>query len=127
MKLTCWFFYLDPYGFNVSIEVTQIKPRSIELTWSGIPYPQEKYVNIYRAIYESDSEKENYSTFKVAKREAASKTIIMDLKSNTKYQILLELYLSNGKIKTSNVVNFKTKLDTIPQSGQQGTSSNCDF
>ncbi|XP_044730252.1 putative epidermal cell surface receptor isoform X2 [Chrysoperla carnea] len=106
---------IDVFNFNVTIEANQIKSRSVEITWSGIPYPQEKYVNIYRAIYESDKDKENYSKFKLAKRDAITKTIITDLKPNTNYQLILELYLSNGKVKTSNVLNFKTREDIVSQ------------
>ena len=71
---------MDLYSEHVS-------GNSIDLAWSGVPNPQQKYVNLYRVLYVEDDKNsiETQSVFKVAKFDSMKAMRIKRLKLDTRY------------------------------------------
>jgi len=103
--------YVDPYDFLPQLSVLNITWNSVEVGWTGIPSPDQKFVNIYRVIYHSinsDITREESSVFKISKLDSPKRLVVNGLDSDLEYQIWLEAYLTNGKIVKSNVEEFRT-------------------
>jgi len=103
--------FTDIYDFKLNIQVAEVESNSVEVSWDGVPSPDQKFVNIYRVIYHANSEnhiRDEASVFKISKIDSPKRMYITDLQSDLDYQIWLEAYLTNGKMTKSNVAEFRT-------------------
>ncbi|KAK2701316.1 hypothetical protein QYM36_020027, partial [Artemia franciscana] len=70
----------DPYNFNISLSVTRIAEMSADLNWTGVPYPEDKYVTLYRVLFQGDGDPDTAAAFKLAKYDAPSFMTVKELK-----------------------------------------------
>lgn len=96
----------DEYDFHVKLKKEKIGPYASDITLEGVPQPQSKYVHVVRATYKTDSDADQMIVFKVPKN---SKITLENLKPGRRYKVWLDLYLTNGKILSADVVEFLTK------------------
>ena len=40
--------FTDVFAFDLDLHVEDIRDGSVEVSWSGVPSPDQKFVNIYR-------------------------------------------------------------------------------
>ncbi|XP_045125516.1 uncharacterized protein LOC123512922 isoform X3 [Portunus trituberculatus] len=105
----------DPYDFEIGIRTGKITSQTAELLYSGIPEPEVKYVSVYRVVYINDNERTDSQTFKIPQSGQDKMVYISELKPDVKYVVWLEAFLSNGRKKKSNVVEFSTKAGQLPK------------
>lgn len=105
----------DPYDFEIGIRTDKISSQTAELFYSGVPEPEVKYVNVYRVVYINDNERTDSQSFKIPKTGEEKKIFLSQLKPDVKYVVWLEAFLSNGRKKKSNVVEFSTKAGQLPK------------
>lgn len=105
----------DPYDFEIDIRTGKITSQTAELLYSGIPEPEVKYVSVYRVVYINDNERTDSQTFKIPQSGQDKMVYISELKPDVKYVVWLEAFLSNGRKKKSNVVEFSTKAGQLPK------------
>lgn len=107
--------FVDPYAFEIEITAGKVSSQTAELFYSGIPEPEEKYVNVYRVVYLREVERIDAQTFKIPKTGQERKVFLNDLKPDIEYQVWLEAYLSNGRKKKSNVLTITTRAGELPK------------
>ena len=59
--------FSDIYDFNIELHVDEVGGDSAEISWSGVPSPDQKFVNIYRLV--------QFFTFKFSKSRIQHNTI----------------------------------------------------
>merc|ERR1712032_406013 len=47
--------FIDQYDFKPALSVLNVSDHAVEVGWSGVPSPDQKFVNIYRVIYHSSA------------------------------------------------------------------------
>ncbi|XP_050740420.1 uncharacterized protein LOC127010411 isoform X2 [Eriocheir sinensis] len=104
----------DPYDFEIGIRLGKVSSQTAELFYSGVPEPEVKYVNIYRVVYINDNDRTDSQSFKIPKTGQDKKMFLSELKPDVKFVVWLEAFLSNGRKKKSNVVEFTTKAGQLP-------------
>lgn len=77
---------VDPYTFSVELFSERVSGTTIDLGWTGVPSPQQKYVNLYRVLYVEDDKNsiETQSVFKVAKFDSMKSMRLKRLKMDTR-------------------------------------------
>ncbi|CAG4931432.1 unnamed protein product [Parnassius apollo] len=101
--------YVDPYNWSVTVEVHAVGSEAAELTWHGVPVPAERWVRVYRAAHACGASRREHDAFRLAARDLPPTVTLTGLQPNSKCRVWLELFLTNGKVKTSNVVEIHTK------------------
>jgi hypothetical protein len=66
--------------------VDEVTKQIVSVSWSGVPTPHQKFVNIYRILYLEDHSNslEGRSVFKVAKIDSSRSARISHLRPDTK-------------------------------------------
>lgn len=111
----CFMLLSDPYAFDVVINAGKISSQTAEIFYSGVPEPEEKYVNVYRAVYVREDERVDAQTFKIPKIRSPKMIFLNELKPDIVYQVWLEAFLSNGRKKKSNVISITTRAGALPK------------
>ncbi|XP_073950661.1 stranded at second transmembrane protein isoform X2 [Choristoneura fumiferana] len=107
--------YVDPYNWSVSIEARTVGSEAAELTWRGIPSPAERWVRVYRASHACGGARREHDAFRLAARDLPPSITLTGLEPDTRCRVWLELFLTNGKVKTSNVLEINTKSLDSPE------------
>jgi len=99
---------VDDFSFTIALQTGKIAEQNAELIWEGVPFPEDKFVNIYQVLYQSDNQKEQKNYFKVADRETTKKAVLTDLKPGTRYLLFLRRLIN-----VSPLVNYTTGIYKI--------------
>ncbi|XP_041968891.1 putative epidermal cell surface receptor isoform X2 [Aricia agestis] len=106
--------YIDPYNWTVEVEAREVGAEAVELTWRGVPMPAEKWVRVYRAAHDC-GDRHDHDAFRLATRDSQPAITLTGLEADTKCRVWLDLFLTNGKVKTSNVLEIHTKSLDSPE------------
>ncbi|KAJ8713886.1 hypothetical protein PYW08_007506 [Mythimna loreyi] len=106
--------YVDPYNWTVTIEARSVGAAAAEVWWRGVPAPAERWVRVYRGAHACGARREQ-DEFRLATRDLPPAITLTGLEPNTKCRVWLEMFLTNGKIKTSNVLEINTKSEDSPE------------
>ncbi|XP_063387665.1 putative epidermal cell surface receptor [Cydia fagiglandana] len=107
--------YIDPYNWSVQLEARSVGAEAAELTWRGVPAPAERWVRVYRAAHACGAGRREHDAFRLAVRDQAPAITLTGLEPDTRCRVWLELFLTNGKVKTSNVLEINTKSLDSPE------------
>ncbi|XP_063539026.1 putative epidermal cell surface receptor [Cydia strobilella] len=107
--------YVDPYNWSVQLEARSVGSEAAELTWRGVPAPAERWVRVYRAAHACGGGRREHDAFRLAVRDQAPAITLTGLQPDTRCRVWLELFLTNGKVKTSNVLEINTKSLDSPE------------
>ncbi|KAJ2953164.1 hypothetical protein O0L34_g737 [Tuta absoluta] len=106
--------FVDPYNWTVTIDARVVGSMAADLTWYGVPSPAERWVRVYRAAHACGDTRQEHDEFRLAARDLPPTIRIIGLEPSTRCRVWLELFLTNGKIKTSNVLEINTKSENSP-------------
>ena len=101
----------DPFDFKIQLQADHVDALSMDLSWSGVPSPYQKFINLYRILYleEDMPGMDPHSAFIVSNIDILQSSRIGHLQPTKDYQVWLEGYLRNGKVIKSNVLSIRTK------------------
>ena len=94
------------------LKASSIGPRSMDLSWSGVPMPRQNFVNLYRVLYlEEDvlAGSDPHSAFIVSNIDTKTSARIALPRPSMAYRVWMQAYLRNGKVIESNVLALHTE------------------
>uniref|UniRef100_A0A2A4JUK9 Fibronectin type-III domain-containing protein n=1 Tax=Heliothis virescens TaxID=7102 RepID=A0A2A4JUK9_HELVI len=106
--------YVDPYNWTVVISARSVGSGAAEVSWRGVPAPAERWVRVFRGAHACGNRRE-HDAFRLAARDLPPTLTLTGLQPNSKCRIWLETFLTNGKVKTSNVLEITTKSEDSPE------------
>ncbi|XP_063831693.1 putative epidermal cell surface receptor [Ostrinia nubilalis] len=82
-----------------------------------VPSPAERWVRVYRAAHAcgQPATRREHDAFRLAARDLPPAVTLTGLEPDTRCRVWLELFLTNGKVKTSNVLEITTKSLDSPE------------
>ncbi|XP_012545022.2 putative epidermal cell surface receptor [Bombyx mori] len=115
--------YTDPYNWSVTVEALSVGAGAVQVSWRGVPAPAERWVRVYRAAHScgrraaggARAAGREHDAFTLAARDAPTTLTLSGLEPDSRCRVWLELFLTNGKVKTSNVLEINTRPADEPE------------
>lgn len=77
-------YFLDIFDWDVAIDVEDITPWGLTITWSGVPRPTERFINVFRAVWRAEAARNDTSSFSLPARDSPSHSVVTGLTPGTK-------------------------------------------